>query len=56
VATFERTKVNGEVWLPARVEIKGTGRALFRRFTLSSLTTYSDYRKFHVSTGETFQR
>jgi hypothetical protein len=56
VATFERTKVNGEVWLPARVEIKGTGRALFRRFTLSSLTTYSDYRKFNVSTGETFQR
>jgi hypothetical protein len=56
VATFERTKVNGEVWLPARVEIKGTGRALFRRFTLSSLTTYSDYRKFNVSTGETFSR
>ena len=56
VATFERTKVNDEVWLPARVEIKGTGRALFRRFTLSRLTTYSDYRKFNVSTGETFQR
>jgi hypothetical protein len=56
VATFERTRVNGEVWLPARVEIKGTGRALFRRFTLSSVTTYSDYRKFNVSTGETFQR
>jgi hypothetical protein len=56
VATFERTRVNGEVWLPARVEIKGTGRALFRRFTLSNLTTYSDYRKFNVSTGETFQR
>ena len=28
VAEFERTKVNGEVWLPARIEIKGTGRAL----------------------------
>jgi hypothetical protein len=56
VATFERTKVNGEVWLPRRVEIKGTGRALFRRFMLNSVTTYSDYRKFNVSTGETFSR
>jgi hypothetical protein len=52
VATFERTKVNREVWLPARVEIRGTGRALFRRFTLNSLTTYSDYRKFTVTTEE----
>jgi hypothetical protein len=52
VAEFERTKVNNEVWLPARVEIKGTGRALLRRFTLNTLTVYSDYRKFNVSTEE----
>ena len=33
--SFERTKVNDEVWLPARVHIAGTGRALiFRSFSL----------------------
>ena len=53
VAEFVRRRVNGEVWLPARVEIKGTGRALlFRRFTISSVTVYSDYKKFNVSTEE----
>ena len=52
VAEFERRKINGEVWLPARVEIKGTGRALLRRFTVDSVTVYSDYKKFNVSTDE----
>jgi hypothetical protein len=52
VAEFERTRINNEVWLPARVEIKGTGRALLRRFSLSSVTRYSDYKKFNVSTQE----
>jgi hypothetical protein len=53
-AQYERRKINGEVWLPARTEIKGSGRALLlRRFSLSSVTTYSDYRKFSVSTTET---
>ncbi len=52
VAEFERRKINGEVWLPARVEIKGTGRALLRRFRIDSVTVYSDYKKFNVSTDE----
>jgi hypothetical protein len=52
VAEFERTKINNEVWLPARMEIKGSGRALLRRFSVSSLTVYSDYKKFNVSTDE----
>jgi hypothetical protein len=52
VAEFERTKVNNEVWLPARMEIKGSGRALLRRFAVSSVTVYSDYKKFNVSTNE----
>jgi hypothetical protein len=52
VAEFERTKINNEVWLPARVEIKGSGRALLRRFSVSSLTVYSDYKKFNVATQE----
>ncbi len=52
VAEMERTKINNEVWLPARLEIKGSGRALLRRFTVSSLTVYSDYKKFDVSTDQ----
>ena len=52
VAEMERTKINNEVWLPARMEIKGSGRALLRRFSVSSLTVYSDYKKFNVSTDQ----
>jgi hypothetical protein len=52
VAQFERTKINNEVWLPSRVEFKAMGRALVRRFTVNSVTLYSDYRKFNVSTQE----
>jgi hypothetical protein len=51
-AEFERTKVNNEVWLPTRVQFKATGRALLRRFTVNSLTLYSDYKKFTVSTEQ----
>lgn len=50
---FERRKVNGEVWLPSRVTFAGTGRTLlFRKFAVNSVTTYSDYRKFTVTTKE----
>jgi len=53
-ALFERRRVNGEVWLPSRAEFTGNGRAaLFRKFALNTVTTYSDYRKFTVTTDET---
>ena len=52
-AIFERRRVNGEVWLPSRAEFTGNGRAaLFRKFALNTVTTYSDYRKFTVKTEE----
>jgi len=55
-AVFERTKVNGEVWLPVRTTFTGSGRALlFRTFDVNSVTTYSDYKKFSVKTDEAFQ-
>ena len=39
-AVFERTKVNDEVWLPARTSFTATGRALlFRTFAIDSVTT-----------------
>lgn len=50
---FERRFVNGEVWLPFRSQIDIKGRALlFRRFDVSAVTEYSDYRKFTVRTRE----
>jgi hypothetical protein len=56
VFTFERRKVNGEVWLPhfARIELKGRS-LLFRKFDVVATTTYSNYRKFSVSTSERFE-
>jgi hypothetical protein len=51
----ERRKVNGEVWLPARVRLNLSGRALVRKFNVESVIEFSDYRKFSVETGETFK-
>ena len=52
VGEFERTKVNGEVWLPARARLTAKGRALFRKFAIDSVTEWWDYKKFSVSTTE----
>lgn len=46
----QMAKVNGEVWLPARVEGKGSARLLlFFKFNGSLTAVYSDYRKFKTS-------
>lgn len=51
--TFQRTLVNGEIWLPAEATFRITGRTLvFRKFALESTTRFSDYRRFSVSTSE----
>jgi hypothetical protein len=56
-ATIERTKVNDEVWLPARLRLVGTGRAvMFRKFAIDSVTLWSDYKKFGVKTDEEFSQ
>jgi hypothetical protein len=48
--TFEQTKVNGEVWLPARIDAQGAFRALlFDSFNGSIHVAESDYRKFRTS-------
>jgi hypothetical protein len=55
--TYERKKVNDEVWLPTRLRIIGTGRSvLFRTFAIDSTTEWSEYRKFQVKTDETFEK
>lgn len=48
---FQRKKVNNEIWLPALMHVKMSGRTLiFRKFDLHTTTEYSDYRKFSVAT------
>jgi len=45
-AVYERRKVNGEIWLPAREVIQATGRALmFRTFDVHTVTEWYDYRR-----------
>ncbi len=54
--SFVRTKVNDEVWLPARVTYSGSARiglvAVLRR---SGTSEFSGYRKFSVDTSTTYQ-
>jgi hypothetical protein len=53
--TFTRTKVNGEIWLPAEAKFEASGRTLlFRKFQLFTVTSYSDYKKFNVGTAVTY--
>ena len=50
--TFQRRRVNDEVWLPAEAHFAGTGRLLlFKGFRIDQETVYSDYRKFSVESG-----
>jgi hypothetical protein len=48
--TWEQTKVNDEVWLPAHIEGQGAARVLlFFNFNGSMRAVESDYRKFRTS-------
>jgi len=48
----QMVRVNGEVWLPKRVEAKATARvALVKMYRLETETTYSNYRKFQVESN-----
>jgi hypothetical protein len=50
-ATFERRKVNGEVWLPASANYTASARVmLVRRLRVGGTSEFSDYRKFTVAT------
>lgn len=57
VATYERRKVNNEVWLPAKVTWTASGRVLlFRRLRLRGISEFSGYRKFTVDTSTTYSQ
>ena len=46
---IDQTRVNGEVWLPKREYMTGTGRiGLLKRVAEDDEITWSDYKKFHV--------
>ena len=56
VATFERRKVNNEVWLPAKVTWTASGRLLLvRRLRLRGISEFSGYKKFTVDTSTTYR-
>lgn len=53
-ASFERRKIDGEVWLPARAEYRVNARLLlFKRLRESVTAEFSNYRKFTVETATT---
>ena len=53
-ASYERRKINGEVWLPARVTYGGSGRVLLvRTLRRAGSSEFFDYRKFSVETTTT---
>jgi hypothetical protein len=50
-AAFERRKVNGEQWLPARATYSGSARVLLLKvMRIGGTLEFSDYRKFSVQT------
>ena len=52
---FQRRKVNGEVWLPAKVTYSGSARVgLIKMIRRSGSSEYSNYRKFTVDTSTTY--
>jgi hypothetical protein len=55
-ASYERRKINNEIWLPSRLRINASGRALIRKFHIDTITEYSDYRKFSVETDTEFRK
>lgn len=54
--SFTRRKVNGEAWLPARVQYEVSARfLLLKRFREGGVSEFSDYRKFTVDTAADIQ-
>ena len=54
-ATYQRRKVNDEVWLPAQVTWTATARVLLvKSVRVRGIADFSDYRKFTVDTSTTY--
>lgn len=56
-AVFERRKVDGTTWLPARIAYEGSGRMLLvRRIRRAGESVFSNYKRFTVETSTTLTR
>lgn len=54
-ASFQRRKVNGEAWLPARWDYSASARVmLLKTFRVGGTSEFSGYRKFTVDTAATY--
>ncbi len=54
-ASFQRRKVNGEVWLPASFDYRASARVLLlKTFRVGGASQFSGYRKFTVDTATTY--
>jgi hypothetical protein len=54
-ASFQRRKVNDEIWLPASVSYTASARvALLKVFRVGGSSEFSNYRKFTVDTSTTY--
>jgi hypothetical protein len=57
VATYQRRKVNNEVWLPERVTWTASAKVLLlKSLRLRGVSEFSNYRKFTVDTATTYAR
>ena len=53
-ASFERRKINGEAWLPAKMSYVASGRLLMlRQLRLAGSSDFFNYRRFSVETTTT---
>jgi hypothetical protein len=56
VTTFQRRKVNNEIWLPEQVTWTASARVLLlKRLRLRGASEFSGYRKFSVDTSTTYK-
>jgi hypothetical protein len=56
VATYQRLKVNNEIWLPQQVTWTASARVLLlKRLRLRGVAEFSGYRKFTVDTSTTYK-
>jgi hypothetical protein len=54
-ASFQRRKVNGEVWLPASFDYSASARVLLLKvLRVGGLSEFSGYKKFTVDTAATY--
>ena len=53
--TFQRQRVNDEIWLPSVAQFAGKGRILLLKgFRFEGTSEYSDYQKFTVQSSISF--